>query len=362
VKRRSARICADDSELSRLLLTWYRSSRRRLPWRENPTAYRVWVSEVMLQQTRVATVIPYFERWMQRFPTVAALAAADEGEVLRVWQGLGYYSRARALLRGAREVVDHHGGEVPSGVDELLGLPGVGPYSAGAIASIAFGRRVPVVDGNVNRVLCRVFGLRGDPQRAPLKARIWKLAGELVPPDAPGEHNQAVMELGATVCAPRSPVCLTCPLAGACVARRDGLIERLPELAARPQAVPIDMVATVVWRRGRLLLVRPTRSRWWSGLWQLPSGEIGPSERGDQAARRVVREAAALEVGAVQERVTLRHTVTRFRVALHAWEARRAAGRLRSGPGWTLAWLCPEQLAEVGMPAPHRRLVARLLE
>ena len=347
-------------ELSPLLLAWYRASRRSLPWREEPTAYRVWVSEVMLQQTQVATVLPYFEHWMKRFPTIAALAAAEEDDVLQVWQGLGYYSRARSLLRGARAVADERGGELPRSVDELMKLPGIGPYSAGAIASIAFGRRVPVVDGNVNRVLCRVFGLRGDPQRAPLKARIWQLAGDLVPDDDPGGHNQALMELGATVCTPRAPVCLACPLASGCVARSEGLTDRLPESAVRPKPVPVEMVAGLVWRRGRLLLVRPARSRWWAGLWQLPSGEVAVGESHDRAVQRVVREVATLEAGTVTRGAMVRHAVTRFRISLHAFEIDGATGRLRSRPDVKLAWTDPEDLPALGMPAPHRRLLDRL--
>src|SRR5205823_775886 len=193
--------------LRRALRRWYRAAARDLPWRRTRDPYAIWVSEVMLQQTQVATVRPYYERWMQRFPTVTDLAAAGEEDVLQVWAGLGYYSRARALLRGAREVVARHGGQVPRRTEDLKALPGIGPYTAGAIASIAFGLREPVVDGNVTRVLCRIFGLRGDPNAGQLRSELWRLAALLVPPRAPGEFNSALMELGATVCRPGKPDC-----------------------------------------------------------------------------------------------------------------------------------------------------------
>ncbi len=350
-----------EEEIAARLRGWYAQAQRDLPWRREVTAYRVWVSEVMLQQTQVATVVPYFERWMRRFPTVSSLAAASEDEVLSAWQGLGYYSRARALLRGARLVEADCGGVIPGRRDELVKLPGVGPYTAGAIASIAFAESVPVVDGNVVRVLCRLFGLRGDPSRAPLKQQLWQLAGRLVPPARPGDHNQAVMELGAMVCTPRLPVCLGCPLEDVCVARARDEVERLPELAARPPSVAVEMVAAVVWRRGRLLLVRPERSQWWSGLWQLPSTRVAPGEDHDRAAWRVVREVTGLDGMGSRPVATLRHSVTRHRIALHGREITRPRGRLRASERTTLRWAPRHELAGLGLPAPHRTLLEHVL-
>src|SRR5688572_15426162 len=183
--------------LVRALTAWFVRSARDLPWRRTRDPYAVWVSEIMLQQTQVAIVIPYYQRWMRRFPTLLALARADEADVLHAWQGLGYYSRARSLLSGARAVVTEHAGAVPEDVAALIALPGIGPYTAGAIASIAHDRPAPMVDGNVTRVLCRLRAWRGDPSRAPLRARIWQLAADLVPERQPGRFNQALMELGA---------------------------------------------------------------------------------------------------------------------------------------------------------------------
>nr|MDQ2644694.1 A/G-specific adenine glycosylase [Myxococcota bacterium] len=235
-------------DLSIPLLRWYDRTRRELPWRETRDPYAIWVSEVMLQQTQVKTVIPYFERWLARFPGVRELSRAEEAEVLHAWQGLGYYSRARALKRAAELVVERHGGQLPSKSSELTALPGIGPYSAGAIASIAYGERVPVVDGNVIRVLTRVFALRGDPAKAPLRRELWRRAEELVPAARPGDHNQALMELGATVCVPEKPRCGECPLSEHCRGYAGGLAARLPELAPRPKPTQVPMAAAVVKR------------------------------------------------------------------------------------------------------------------
>ncbi|MEO6598296.1 MAG: A/G-specific adenine glycosylase, partial [Polyangiaceae bacterium] len=242
--------------LGRALVDWYAEHRRELPWRQSLDPYAVWVSEMMLQQTQVATVVPYFHAWMDRFPSVAALARAAEGDVLHAWQGLGYYSRARNLRLAAQEMVRVHDSRVPAEVSELLALPGIGPYSAGAISSIAYGRQVPLVDGNVIRVLSRLFALRGDPNRAPLKARLWELAHALVPAHAPGDFNQALMELGATLCTPRKPRCEACPLATQCQALEQQLVDVLPELPARAKPTQVHMVAAIAARSGRVLVTR----------------------------------------------------------------------------------------------------------
>jgi len=225
----------------------------------------------MLQQTQVKTVLGYYERWMQRFPTVKALAAADDADVLHVWQGLGYYSRARRLLSGARAVTERHAGKLPKGVDALLALPGIGPYSAGAIASIAFGLPEPIVDGNVVRVLCRLFALTGDPAKSPLKQALWRLARELVPADKPSEFNQSLMELGATICTPTSPRCAECPVAKQCQALAGGLERDLPQLAKRKAPTEVATAAAYV-RRGNSVLLRqlPADAPRWAGLWVLP--------------------------------------------------------------------------------------------
>jgi A/G-specific adenine glycosylase len=339
--------------LGRDLSAWYRTHRRELPWRESGDPYAVWVSEVMLQQTQVATVRGYYERWMERFPTVAALARAEEDDVLHAWQGLGYYSRARNLWRGARQVLSVHGGRVPRTLAALRELPGVGPYSAGAIASIAHGERAAIVDGNVARVLCRLFGLRGDPARAPLRARLWAIAEELVPEDAPGDFNQAMMELGATVCTPRSPRCTRCPVARRCKALEDGTVDDLPETARRPAPTAVARVAAVLTSGDRVLVTRvPPDAPRWAGMWQFPNADVAKDETALDAAKRVAKEATGRAARGLTLGLTVRHSVTRYRITLDVFRAEVRAARAPSFGKWTAR----TGLDEFAMPSAHRRI------
>ncbi len=263
------------------LLSWYRAHRRELPWRATRDPYAIWLSEAMLQQTRVETVIPYWERFLARFPTVAQLAEAPEAEVLALWSGLGYYRRARALHAAAKEVVERFGGQLPGSADELRTLPGVGDYTAGAIASIAFDRPAPLVDGNVARVFCRLFALAGDPASGDVRRRLWAEAARLVPTaGGAGDWNQGLMELGATICTPREPRCDLCPVLRSCRAHALGRVDRLPTPRVRRAAVPVELELLVVLSRGRLLLEqRPPGGRM-AGLWQLPTREVGGPDDG----------------------------------------------------------------------------------
>jgi len=257
-------------ELRAALLSWYEGAARDLPWRRTRDPWAIWVSEVMLQQTRVETVIPYWERFLARFPTLTAAADAPVDDVLTLWSGLGYYRRARLLHAGAIHVRDVHGGVVPDEPEAIRGIPGVGAYTTGAIASFAFQKPEPLVDGNVARVLCRVFGIEADPRRGAGLAEVWRRAGELVVGERPDALNNALMELGATVCAPTRPRCLVCPWREACVARREGRAEELPirvEKAARPRA---EEIALVVRHRGRLVLVQRKKQGLYGGLWEAP--------------------------------------------------------------------------------------------
>ena len=343
------------------LLAWYEEHRRDLPWRRTSDPYAIWVSEVMLQQTQVATVRDYFERFMRRFPSVEALAKATSDEVLHAWQGLGYYSRARGLLAGARAVVEHHRGRVPDDPALLRALPGVGPYTAGAIASIAFGRPEPIVDGNVTRVLCRVFGLDGDPKRAPLNAELWRIARSLVPANAASSFNQALMELGATLCVPKQPRCELCPIGRDCRALGEGRVSELPALGRRPAVTAVRMVAALIFRSQRVLVVKlPESAPRWAGMWQFPATELGRRESPDAALARVARETAGLEITREALALSVRHPVTRFLITLDAYHCRPKAGRARPGPGRELSWMVPEELEALAMPSAHRRIAVRL--
>src|SRR6478609_9246051 len=336
--------------IGRALLAWYAKHRRELPWRKSQDPYAVWVSEMMLQQTQVATVIPYFQTWMQRFPNVAALANAEEDDVLHAWQGLGYYSRARNLRRAAQEMLRVHDGRVPERVSELLALPGIGPYSAGAIASIAYGHPEPLVDGNVIRVIARLFALRGDPNKAALKAEIWACARALIPERAPGDFNQSLMELGATVCTPRNPRCAACPLSNHCQARAKGLVEVLPELPTRAKATPVHVVSAIATRGGRVLVtkLRPDAPRW-AGMWLFPHTEVGASETPETAVRRALLSAVGLRGEPTGLLCVIRHTVTRFRITLDAYRA-SVSGVAKALTVSECAWKKPQELLDLAMP------------
>jgi A/G-specific adenine glycosylase len=359
------------------LLAWFARAARALPWRNTDDPYAIWVSEMMLQQTQVATVIPYFRRWMERFPTVRALAAATEEDVLSVWQGLGYYARARNLRRGAREVMALHGGVVPTDPDLLRALPGIGPYTAGAIASIAYNRPAPIVDGNVTRVLCRWFGLEGDPAKQPLRGRLWSLATELIPPGRARDFNPALMEWGATICLPGNPHCGECPVAAGCAARRTGRTGSLPESAPRPAVTAVRMAAAVV-RRGEEVLVtrRGAAESRWAGMWQFPNDEVRQDESSAAAAVRALQEAIDVEAVPAGEDAPVRHSVTRYRITLHvhhfrvedppatdpcatAHEVADAVAVADAG-GVERRWARLEALSALPMPAAHRTIVCRL--
>lgn len=308
----------------------------------------------MLQQTQVKTVLGYYERWMQRFPSVKALAAAEDADVLHAWQGLGYYSRARRLLAGARAVAERHGGRLPRDVDALLALPGIGPYSAGAIASIAFGLPEPIVDGNVVRVLSRIFALKGDPAKAPLKQRLWQLARELVPVDQPSEFNQSLMELGATICTPTSPRCPECPVAKQCAALAQGLERELPQLAKRKAPTEVRTAAAYVRRGDRVLLHQlPADAARWAGLWVLPFAELTASETPAAGATRALGQAGLKGTAGTTLR-DARHTITRFRIVLSVVEC-ALAPRAR-----TPAFFTRNEVASLALPSIHSKLIASL--
>jgi len=244
--------------LRRQLLGWFRQFQRDLPWRRTKDPYRIWISEIMLQQTRVAAVIPYYERFLARFPDVSVLAQAPEEEVLRLWSGLGYYSRARNLQKAAQQIVARHGGEFPKDEEAALALPGIGPYTGAAILSIAFGRKHAVLDGNVARVLARLGAIRGDLRESHRWQALQKTAGELLDRKSPGDWNQAVMELGATICTPRAPQCLLCPAAKFCGAKQLGDPESFPEKRKKPEPIQIILAAAVLSTpRGQTLLLPP---------------------------------------------------------------------------------------------------------
>ena len=352
-----------ETEISRNLLNWYAANARRLPWRGHPDPYAVWVSEIMLQQTRVETVIPYFERWMARFPTLQALAAASQQEVLQTWEGLGYYSRARNLHLAAQKVVSGYGGALPHSRRELEKLPGIGRYTAGAIASIAFGQDEAALDGNIRRVLSRLFAMRL-PARSPAgEKRLWQLVEENLPPGQAGDFNQALMDLGSAVCTPQKPACLLCPLAEFCQARAEGSQEELPLLEEKAPVPHITVTAAIIQMDGRVLLARRPARGLLGGLWEFPGGKQEPGEELAAALKREIREELAAEIEVGENFGIYHHAYTHFKVTLHAFLCRLAGDSLPTPlEASELRWASPADLAGFPMGKIDRQIARRLQE
>jgi A/G-specific adenine glycosylase len=345
------------------LLRWAKRHLRDLPWRVEPRdPYRVWVSEIMLQQTQAVTVIPYFLRFTERFPTVQALAAAPLDDVLKLWEGLGYYARARNLHRASQKVVAEFDDQLPDTVEGLSQLPGIGTYTAGAIASIAFGRDAPVVDGNVKRVLCRVYAIRGDPHQLKIRQELWALAEANLPKGRAGRWNEAMMELGATTCTPRSPRCSECPLAEVCRARALGIQEQLPARAAKKHLPHYDVTAAVIHsqRRGRLLIAQRPMSGMLGGLWEFPGGKRKRGESLEECLRREIHEELGIKVAVGKPVVQVEHTYTHFRITLHAFECRHEAGRPRAIQVADWRWVRLDELDEFAFAVTDRKIIQAL--
>lgn len=349
----------DDATLpAAALARWFRKAQRDLPWRKNPEPYRVWLSEVMLQQTQVATVLPYYEKFLARFPTVEALAAADEADVFALWAGLGYYSRARNLLRGARAVVETHGGRFPDTAEGLRAIPGIGPYTAGAVASIAFDKPAPIVDGNVARVFGRLYAIPTPPKAAATQTLLWQLATRWVSAgERPRDVNQGLMELGATVCVRSNPRCGACPVSDACEALATNRTAEFPVPDKRRAAVDLRWFSAVIEdAAGRRVYVIPAdRGRWWRGLRDFPREELT-----HDAAREAASRLSERLGGAVPEPMgTVKHTVTHHRIVVEPFRFRLPPST-RLPDHWPPGeWLPVEALADARLSGLAKKIAER---
>ncbi|MFQ5987051.1 MAG: A/G-specific adenine glycosylase, partial [Thermoplasmata archaeon] len=340
----------------RALLAWYADNRRDLPWRRTRDPYAILVSEVLLQQTRIAPGESYYRRFMARFPTVEALAQANSEEVLQEWEGLGYYRRARLLHAAAQEIVSHHNGCVPKDPDVLRALPGVGPYTAGAVASIAYGHPTPAVDGNVTRVLARLYRIEEDVTRSPTQRSILARATRLVPGRDPGTFNQALMELGALVCRPKAPRCGACPVIRWCRARASGMETSLPR-RRKPSPVPtVTAVFALVQRRGEVLLVRRPEDELLGGLWALPGGEVAEGELPTEGIRRLLREHPGVVARPGPEIGRHMHMFSHRR-----WDAIALRCELEGDPplGPDVRWVPRRELGDLPLVPFHRAFLER---
>ena len=343
------------------LLAWFAANRRPLPWREDYGPYRTWIAEVMMQQTQMDRGVRYFLRWMERFPDVAAVADAPEEDVLKAWEGLGYYRRARNIQAAARAVMERHGGVFPSRYADILALPGVGPYTAGAIASTAFNEEVPCVDGNVERVLSRVFDIDTPVKEEPAKSRIRDLAHTLIPKGRARDFNQALMELGALVCR-KSPDCGSCPLADICESRRLGITADRPVPGKKAAITPLEVVCGVLLHEGKVFIQRRGEKDVWAGLWEFPGGCVEPGERPEEAVVREWKEETGFDVEIVRPLATIRHGYTTYRITLHCFLL-RLKGAPKGSPlpdrltaATACQWIAPQDIEAFPLPAPHRKL------
>lgn len=337
-------------------MRWFHQYARNLPWRKTGDPYKILLSEVMLQQTQVSTVKNYYRRFLRRFPTLKSLARAPLDDVLKVWEGLGYYARARNLHRLAQMVFWEHGGKIPQEVEALRRLPGIGRYTAGAISSIAFDRREPVLDGNVKRVLCRIFAVRQSPKEPEGEARLWKIAESLVPEKEPGIFNQALMELGATLCAPRSPRCSSCPLQSFCRASKLGVQESLPFFPKKVRTPFYEVAAGVVRKNGKILIARRLENGLLGGLWEFPGGKKEAGESLKETLRREVAEELGVRISVGGELGSVKHAYTHFRIRLTLFDCRYQSGRPRALGCSNFRWVRPKEISQYAFPAANKKL------
>jgi len=350
----------------RHLLAWYDVEARDLPWRRTRDPYAILISEVMLQQTRVETVLRYYEPFLARFPTFRALAAAPLDEVLKAWEGLGYYRRAQNLHRAAQAIVAEHSGRLPKSASGLRALPGIGPYTAGAVASIAFDLDEPVLDGNVVRVLARLFRVSGDPGKSQTQATLRALAEDLLPQGDASRFNQGLMDLGARICLPRSPRCHECPLSSECDAHHKGEEAAFPERPRRKTPPHIDVVAGVIWSRepyergAEILIAKRRADDMLGGLWEFPGGRVEAGETFESALARELHEELAIDVDVIEPLLAVQHAYTHFRMTMHVFHCRHSGGSPQAieCDDWT--WTTVDRLDEYALSIADRKVAAAL--
>ncbi len=344
----------------RKLLAWYAKNARDLPWRRTHDPYCIWVSEIMLQQTQVATVIPYYQRFLKSFPNVVSLANARERSVLRLWEGLGYYRRARQLHAAAKEIKRHHAGKFPSKFEDVLNLPGIGRYTAGAILSFAMDQPQPIVESNTIRLYSRLMGSREDPTKTAGQKRLWEFANDILPRRNPGQLNQALIELGATLCTPRSPECSVCPVRSLCAAFLDDCIDDIPTGKKKVAYVAITEAAVVV-RSSRGILIRQCQpGERWAGLWDFPRVAVTKSRlvTRREEITSAVRDLTGQDISLGQEFFTLKHGVTRYRITLLCFDAAAAATKCGSKDQ---KWVSTSELLATPLSVTGRKIAAMIV-
>lgn len=343
------------SELRSRLLEWYATSGRSLPWRETQDPYRIWISEIMLQQTQVKTVIPYFDRWIQQFPSVQSLADAELQTVLKAWEGLGYYARARNLHRAAKQIAETG---FPTDLDSIQALPGIGRTTAGGILSAAFDQPISILDGNVKRVLARLIALDKVPNKA--LAQLWAISDQLIDPENGRDFNQALMDLGATVCTPKNPACLVCPWRSHCKAYNLGVQSELPMSETRT-AIPHKVIGVaVIWKDQRILIDRRKPEGLLGGLWEFPGGKLEPGETIEECIQREIREELAIDIAVGEQLIVVDHTYTHFRVTLNVHHCQYLAGEPQVIECDEIRWVAVDELSDYPFPKANIKIIEAL--
>ncbi|MFP5213427.1 MAG: A/G-specific adenine glycosylase [Acidobacteriota bacterium] len=344
------------------LLRWFDVNQRALPWRKSHTPYETWISEIMLQQTQIKTMLPFYHRWMARFPDIRSVAIAQEEEILKYWEGMGYYLRARNIHKTARIVMDEFGGVFPREYGAVRSLPGIGRYTAGAVMSFAYNGDYPVVDGNVERIFARLFNIATPVKEPSTHEFIWKIAGELLPQGKARRFNQALMDLGAIACLPRRPDCPKCPITSLCESHRLGVENERPVPGRKKVLVEIDVAVGVLERNGRLFIQKRPPTGLMAHLWEFPGGKVEEGETPEEALVRELREELEIDVRCAEKITVIRHGYTSFKVALHAFRCTLADPSrepvLRTAVEGR--WVSREELSDYAFPAANRKLIGML--
>jgi len=349
-------------EIQQNLLNWFHKNARDLPWRKTYSSYHVWISEIMLQQTQMDRVVDYFIKWIKRFPDIESITRANEEEVLKLWEGLGYYTRAGNIIRTANILIEQYNGELPSDYKLLLKLPGIGKYTAGAIMSIAFNKEYAIIDANIERVFARLFNLAKPVKDKKTHAFIWKKTKKLIPRGRAREFNQALMELGALVCIPRNPRCKVCPVRDFCRSLVKDVVDKRPVIAKPSQTVFIEMATGILTYKGKVLIQKRKPKGVWANLWEFPGGRLEPGETPEMALVREYAEETELQIGKVKRITTVQHSYTIYRVTLHCYFCSLMDGRfepvLHAAQEYRL--VNPAELCNYAFPAGHRKLIDHL--
>ena len=353
----------DNHLFSKNLIEWYHRNRRDLPWRNTDDPYSIWVSEIMLQQTRVDTVIPYYHRFLGAFPTVFDLARADQQQVLKLWEGLGYYSRGRNLHYAAKHVAEKFNGKIPEEYDKIISLKGIGPYTAAAILSIAFQKKYAVVDGNVIRVIARYFGIEDDVRNNRTKNEVQQIADSLIPEDEPGDFNQAMMELGATVCKPQQPECDSCPLSVHCFAYNSAKTDKLP-YKSKAKKVPHHQIAVgiIVNSDNKILIALRPEASMLGGLWEFPGGKKKKEETLRETVSRELKEELGVDVQVFEKFRELKHAYSHFKITLHAYWCKVTNGTPEPKSSQEIRWVDLQQIDQFPFPKANKTIISALKE